>query len=181
MAAKITTVKAARKGGKVCGRCRKPIEIGQGYLSWEFRFGPAHVRCLEPDCYPKHWELESNAKRASLMQAQSWVDEAATVDPAGAAEHLQSAASAVEEVYSEMQEALDGWASSGLDQTERYANWEQGVADLEDWKDTTETLAATLADLANSEPEQDTEEYEEWEAEAIASLEEITEIPEVEF
>lgn len=64
---KLNVVKAANKDQGTCGKCKKEIKKGDGYLWWKGRYGPRHVRC--PSCRPRASELESNEKVSALLAA----------------------------------------------------------------------------------------------------------------
>ena len=54
---RVNTVKKSRKDQGPCSKCGKEIKKGDGYLYWEFAFGPTYKRCAEPGCRPTASDL----------------------------------------------------------------------------------------------------------------------------
>lgn len=187
--ARVQTVKAARKEGLVCGRCREAIPVGSGYRHFKLNmFTGRHIRCMKPECAPAAWELVSNAKTAALLQAESILDDARAADsPLDTVEFLRDAIAMVEEVKDEVESAVSAWQGTNLEYAERTQNWEGIAGELEDWLSSAEEWASTLESLAENAESFDvddddcTDECEDWRRSFDDAKSEIEGIPECDW
>lgn len=152
MAARLNKVTRARKSPGTCGRCGAVINIGDGYYYWKFRFGRRQIRCL--DHAPAPWERESNSKRQDLMRASDAFAACQNADaPEDAAASLREAIGYVESARDEFQNAVDGWSSTGLENSEMAQNFEYAVSDLDDWLSDAEQAADELEAWDPTDPD----------------------------
>lgn len=100
-----------------CGRCGKKIEPGEEYLSWSFRYGGTHFRCL--DHPPRRSEL-TQSKLSEVYAAQESAEDeidALVVDEDGAVEGVKDAVQTVidqiQETASEYMEAAEHFGGEG--------------------------------------------------------------------
>jgi uncharacterized protein YukE len=179
MPSKVTRVKAARKPGQVCGNCREPIQVGQPYQHWSFRYGGTRKRCMKPECAPQVWELESNSKRSALLQADSLYHDAHGADtPRAAADALEECIGLVEGAAEEFASAVDGWTGTGLENSEQYDAFSNAQDELERWCSDAQQVCDNLRELADElEADEDAEPDDDWRQ----PLEYLDAIPEPEF
>jgi hypothetical protein len=143
MASRLRKVERSRKEGK-CGKCGRKIEVGMPYLWWQFRYGGRHVRCV--DHPPDPWELESNSKRAALLEAASLIGEAVDAKETMRAS-MESAMELVNEAIEEFQEAIDSWQGTNLEGSEMYANFENAISELEMWHSEADSFDSSLGEI----------------------------------
>jgi len=108
--AKINTVQHARKDQGKCGRCRKPIAIGDPYKWYKvgFRSRLKRVRCLQPSCAPRLSELESSRISeiyAAQEEAESMIEGAETIEEIN--EAISVVQDAIEELADEYEQASE--------------------------------------------------------------------------
>jgi hypothetical protein len=112
--AKITTVQRSRKAQGNCGKCRKPINVGDPYKWFKvgFRSRFKHVRCLDPACHPRYSELESSRLSelyAAQEDAEYRIEGAESIDEINEAiSDLQDAIEALADEYEQASENEDG-------------------------------------------------------------------------
>jgi hypothetical protein len=117
-----------------CGRCGKKIEPGDEYLSWSFRYGGTHFRCL--DHPPRQSEL-TQSKLSEVYSAQETAEDeidAIVVDEDGAVEGVKDAVQTVidqiQETASEYMEAAEHFGGEG-ENAERADELESWSGELE--------------------------------------------------
>ena len=108
----ITKTKNRAGKARACGRCGAPIEPGERYRQWSFRYGGTHYRCHRPTCNPRPSELtqsllsEVYAAReeaeAELPRCETYADMRALL------EQVAEAAREVAQQYEEAAEAFGG-------------------------------------------------------------------------
>lgn len=97
---RVNRVKKCRKAQGECGACGRKIEVGDGYLFWEFRYGGKRVRCL--DCPPRRQDLTQSAFWATVYDIEDQLGDLSD-DP----NDLDDIVCAIQELSSECQDALD--------------------------------------------------------------------------
>jgi hypothetical protein len=151
-------VKKARKGQGVCWTCDRKIKKGDSYYWWKFKRGARHVRCKNHR--PDPWDLVSNPKLATIMQAQDTahrsLEAAVTVEDLKSA--LESLAETVRDVSSEYQESIDNILEHFPNGNPVSEECEEKISNLDLWAD----------ELENHEPE-------EWDEGAVAKGENVEE------
>lgn len=158
---RINSVKAARKPAK-CNRCGKPIEIGQGYIYWEFRFGGTIKRCLACP-RPRQSELTQSDKKSALYAAAESVEDAIQAygneefettedfEASTLSEALRSAAEEVRGVGEQYQEAADAIPVDGSPVKDEC---EEKASACEEWADNLDTAADEVEAVEAEEVEQ---------------------------
>lgn len=104
-----TATKSTRGKAIKCGRCGQPIEPGQRYLYWQFRYGGKRTR-HEACGRPRPSELTSSDKLSRLYAAQEGVEDFLAgewAELADLAEALEAAASEARDVAAEYELAAD--------------------------------------------------------------------------
>ena len=169
--AKLNRVTKATKP-RTCEKCRQPINKGEPYLYWAFRYGGKHVRCSKPSCAPESYELEGNSKRRGLLEAAAQLEKALEqMDPADMASGIEDAANLVEGVAEEFQENVDAWEGGNMGHLEQCETYRDAAQELSDWVDQARSVAATLNDL--NEQQADGDDVDDDVNDAIADLEDI--------
>lgn len=130
---RVNTIQKCRKSPGPCGRCGKPINPGDPYRYWEFRFGGKHVRCLAPECSPRPRDL---------TQSDFWIEVYDIQDELQAAnspEDVQSVIDRIRDHASEQEDKLTNMPE-GLQQAPT-GELLQGRADsLEEWASGLESI-----------------------------------------
>lgn len=148
MATKLNVVAKAQKDQGKCQKCGAEILKGDSYRWWKpSRFTSKRVRCMKPSCSPAPWELEGNEKRAGLLRAQEAVDAVLGVTTCESAQmYIADALEEVRAVIESFQEAVDSWSGTGLENSQRHADFEVAVSELEDWVQSAEGVEADADD-----------------------------------
>lgn len=117
-----------------CGRCGKKIEPGDEYLSWSFRYGGTHFRCL--DHPPRRSEL-TQSKLGEVYAAQETAEDdinRIVIDEDGAMEAIKEAVQAVidqiQETATEYMDAAEHFGGGG-ENAERADELESWAGELE--------------------------------------------------
>jgi hypothetical protein len=145
---KVNSVAKAQKDQGKCQKCGSEILKGEPYRWWKpSRFTGKRVRCMKPSCAPAAWELESNEKRAGLLRAQMSVDDLVNAETCEAAQLcIADALEEVRAVIESFQEAVDSWSGTGLENSQRYFDFESAIGELEDWVQAAESVEADAGD-----------------------------------
>lgn len=144
--ARVVTVKKAAKDQGKCGSCGVEINKGDGYHWWKmgFRSNYKYKACLKSECFPSPSSRESS-KFATIMAAQetfhSQIDNADSQDVIESL--VEDVASAVEEVQSEYQDALDQWEHGNEALQEKVDHYDGMVSEIQSFQ------------LTESEPEKE--------------------------
>jgi len=124
---RVTEQKKSRAGAeRKCGRCGKVIEPGEQYLSWSFRYGGTHFRCL--DHRPRPSELTQSKMAevyAAIETAEDQLDGCGDVeDIKNLIEEVAEAARSVADEYREAAEPFGGAGENAdrADELEGYAD-----------------------------------------------------------
>lgn len=146
---RVTKLNVVQKSVKLrsCGACGREIPIGSKYYIWSrgYRRGD-NVRCER--CRPNPWELESNSKRASLVEAEYHAGKAQeALDAESAAMHMQSAIEAAQAARDEFQESVDLWSGTNFEYGQRAEEFSQAIEDLDAWISTAEDSVTSLNDF----------------------------------
>lgn len=147
---RIYTVKAARKPA-VCNKCGKAIEVGQGYIWWQFYHSKETKRCLKCP-HPRQSELTQSDKKSRLYAAQESIEDAISNQPtdfdsiedfdvSGLAEALRSAAEEIRGVGEEYNESADN--------IEQYISSSQTIDECREWAEGCEAWADALETAAD--------------------------------
>lgn len=102
---RVIRVKRARKKQGKCEHCQSPINKGDPYVWWKFRFGRKHVRCVKPECAPKAADLTQSAFLSALYTIQDSKFEADTFE--GLESERDDIVSEIENLRDETQEKFD--------------------------------------------------------------------------
>lgn len=130
---RVTTRTKSRRGRDIrCGRCGKPIEPGQSYFTWAFRYGGPRYRCAE------HRPRPSELTQSKMAEVLAAIEEAE--DAMQSAESVQEIIDAVEavaqtahDVAYEYEAAAEPFGQSGENQ-ERYEMLEEYADGLDNFQ-----------------------------------------------
>lgn len=132
---------AASKRPRIC-KCGQPIEPGQPYYWWKFRFGGKryqHMACG----YPRQSQLTQSAM-GEIYAAQEAIEDLGTdaswEDKANALSELAEVAAQVRDQY---QEAGEQFNYSGTNQ-ERYEELDPWVSELEEAAEVVNEIASQI-------------------------------------
>lgn len=173
---KLHTVKSARKAQGKCRTCGTELGIGTGYRWWQGRYTAKHVVCLKASCTPAAYERETNPLRAEHMQAEEAADLAMSAGSAAdAILHLEEAQAGAENLTEQLQERLDGWSGTGLENGPQAEACENSRYELELWATEAENILQELREL--DEPDEGTfEDDSEYEMALLDHESELAEI-----
>lgn len=150
---KVITIRKAQKAQGSCGNCRKPIEPGDSYRFWKFRYGGKHVRCMATACSPK----ASNLTQSEYLSGSASIEE--TFNEA------VSQAACLQDIIDALNEASETTRELGEEQGSKLDNMPEGLQQgdtgqlLEARRDACETVADELESKASELEGSD--EYEE--------------------
>jgi len=160
---RVTLVNKCRQSPGKCGCCGKPINTGDGYKWWKFRYSGRFVRCLEPKCAPKQSQLISNPFQSALAaigeNMSTAFGEARTgTDPLLAVQAVRDAAEELRNLGSEQQDKFDNMPY-GLQQGDTGQLLENRANECEDKACTIESYAddAESAWESKDEDQEDSE------------------------
>lgn len=135
---RVHVIKKARKPQGPCGKCETPIEPGDGYRYWEFRYGGKRKRCMNHACKPTRADLTQSGY---LKQLYSIIDQAAEMEYTSVEqfeEYRDELVQELEQLRDEVQESLDNMpehlqdsSSSGELLNERLDALEGAISELE--------------------------------------------------
>jgi hypothetical protein len=143
---RLNKVAKAQKDQGRCQICGQPVTKGQAYGWWKGRYTPRYV--AHAGCPVPAWRRETNATKSEAMQAAELVIKAQNaLSPDAAALYLRDAISMIESVRDTLQERVDSWQGTGLEnsyQAEACSNtiyeYDQWLSDAEDWASELESL-----------------------------------------
>lgn len=137
---RVTVARKNRAGHeRSCGRCQQPIEPGQQYRQWSFRYGGTHYRCMRPGCAPRRSELTQSKMGtvySAVEAAEDELDNGKLDTEAIEALVTEQVAEAVREVAEEYREADEAFGGMGATESSERAD------ELEGWADDLESFAA---------------------------------------
>ncbi|KKN32812.1 hypothetical protein LCGC14_0810030 [marine sediment metagenome] len=130
---RVTTVKKARKAQGNCGRCSDPINVGDSYRHWSFRYGGTQRRCVKPSCSPRQSELTQNDVLVMAYQiGEEHFD--MTDNPEDFDDQVTEVADTIQEILDVIEEKMsnieDGF---GHTEIEAYYNLEEQQSEVESW------------------------------------------------
>lgn len=130
------TEKTKNRAGKdyTCGRCGKKIEPGERYLSWSFRYGGKHFRCMEHR--PRPSELTQSKMSSVYGAVESAEDELHNTEFSELPSLVEQVQEVAQEVADEYREAAEPFGGEG-ENAER-------ADELEGWADELSSFTLTV-------------------------------------
>lgn len=164
-----TSTKSTRGKAISCDACRKPIEVGQDYYFWQFRYSPKrtrHTACGRP----KPSELTQSKLSAAYAAVESAEEQLPGCDEAAdIAQVLRDCASEIDNVRQEYQDGLDNMPDGLRDAAENGQTGET-MQSLEDFQQNLESAADDIEGEDAPEEADDGEELEETRENWISGL-----------
>lgn len=156
----ITKKKSSAGKPYACGKCRRPIEPGEDYRSWSFRYGGTYRRCFRPECAPRPSELTQSLMSSVYAAQEEFSDGAPYETVADVVTAVEMVRDAAEEVREQYEAAAEPFGGQGEHQ-DRADELESWISDLEsfspeddlDGEDALEDAAAVV-EAAFEEAEQ---------------------------
>lgn len=152
---KLHTVKNARKAPGKCQKCGTELDVGDGYRWWKGRYTPKYVRCLKPACMPSQADRETNPLRAEHIRLTD------AVSTAQNAEHAEDAVNALDEateiaqgLIDSLDERLEGWQGTGLENAYQFEACTSTKEELERWLETVEEVKRELDAMSPTAPDE---------------------------
>lgn len=145
---RVHTKKKIKAGAeRRCGECGVVIQPGEQYMTWEFRYGGAHYRCMQ------HPPKRSDLTQSKLGQVYASIENAEA--QLASAESVEDIVTIIEEVASEVQDV----ASEYRDADEAFGG--QGATESAERADELEGWVSDLESFQPEEPDEDDEEDDE--------------------
>lgn len=167
---RVNHVKNARKDQGSCGKCGKPLNVGDPYRWWKFRYGGKHKRCMAPECSPKAADLTQSPFLSTLYTAQEVLNDAGSeAVPEDAAAMLRDGAEQLREAAEIRTEAADNMEDGFGHETEPSSMLREEGESVEYWADEIEGIADTLENHEDEDVEGDLEEWVAEQCEAANS------------
>jgi len=135
---KVRKIKKARSDIGKCSNCSAPINAGDPYVWWKFRYGSKIVRCTALECYPLPRDLTNSSFLISLYDIQ---DAAVSSDAEDVVGMIEALADDTQDSLSNMPEHLQDTSPAGVTLRERVdalEDWQSRIDDAincdEDWR-----------------------------------------------
>lgn len=161
--ARLHRVKSAQasKRTRRCFRCNHEVQPGEPYAYQDRKTGPyssvkriwcfQHMRSIKPS------ELESNPRRASIMEAEEAVgdavDQLAEGEYSALAEALREAKSTLETIKDELEDGANNIEDGFGHETQQSEEMHDQASQLEEWMDEIEGAADEIESMEPDEPE----------------------------
>ena len=154
---RVNYVKAARKA-RICGRCGRAINPGEGYRYWSFRYGGDRVRCMRAECTPRRSELTQSKMGEAFSALETAEEELAAARAGEIGEQsdiqqiIEAAAEEVRRVADEYREADEQFGGGGMtDNSERADEAEEAADALEGFSPSADPADAEECSEADEE------------------------------
>ncbi len=140
---RVITVKKARKAQGNCGRCSDPINVGDSYRHWSFRYGGTQRRCVKNSCAPRQSELTQNEVLVMAYQlGEEHFNPTDNVEDFD--DQVTEVADAIQEILDVIEEKMsnieDGFGHTEID---AYYNLEEQQGEVESWMEEVSELDGT--------------------------------------
>src|SRR5262245_25443120 len=140
---KVHTIRKSRAGKAIsCGKCQAPIEPGDQYKKWAFRYGGARYRCMKPECAPRPSDL-TQSRMGEIWDITEAIDASPdTAEIEALADQLDELVEIARDVGQSYADAAEHFGGTGENQERADA--------IEAWLDSFDGKAEEIREAVNT-------------------------------